>query len=169
MRHPTMLLCLLSVACGSTPVAPERLASEEHRLLLPFAAGAEVGCAELQIEATGNFAHRNIASPSVDTRLHRARKEQGSGYLDTIFTNLTGTPEGAFVVTIGENDEAQSLAPVRYTRFTVLREVRIRVLEGTHALTLRATASGQPLMIKEAGVVRDLFEFEAADGVLRAR
>ena len=169
MRHPTMLLCLLTVACGSPPVAPERLASEERRLLQPFIAGAEVGCGELQIEATGNFAHYNIASPSVDVRLHHARKEQGNGYLDTIFTNLAGTPEGAFVVTIGENDEGQSLAPVRYTRFTVLREVRIRVLQGTHPLTLRAAATGQPLMIKEAGVVRDLDRFEAADGVLHAR
>ncbi|MBK8098898.1 MAG: hypothetical protein IPK26_17430 [Planctomycetes bacterium] len=170
MRIQTAVAVALAttwVSCGaSAPVTPEQRAQEERRLLAPFTTGAEVGCGELFLETTGNFAQLNIGSPSHDSRLHgRPRKEIADGYTDTVWTNPSGTVEGALKVTIGEAGEVGAFVPGRYTTFTVLRQVRLRVLSGVHPLTLNVRAEGVPLVVLEAGAARDLAEFTVADGV----
>lgn len=174
MRIQAMVVAVLATmwgSCGtSAPVTPEQRAQEERRLLAPFTTGTEVGCGELFIETTGNFAQLNIGSPSHDPRLHgRPRKEIADGYTDTVWTNPTGTIEGALKLTIGEAGEVGAFAPGRYTTFTVLRQVRLRVLSGVHPLTLNVRAEGVPLVVLEAGASRDLSEFAVRDGVASRR
>lgn len=168
-----LLCCGLLVACAApAPVPPERLAAEEQRLLAPFVRGGEVGCGELVVEMTGNF-YDEVGQPSVDPVLHSATKEVGPGYVDTIWTNKTGSLAGKFVIAIGEPDRVtdEGWARGRVTRFTVLHQVRFRVFEGQRALTLNVRATGQPLVVLDASSnqARDCTRYAVVDGVLDQR
>jgi hypothetical protein len=157
-------------ACKSAPVTPQQRELEERRLLQPYAAGGEVRCGALLIEVTPNF-YPHVAQPAIDSRIHGARKEKGSGYTDTVWFNKIGDQRGAFTITIGAPDTftEKGIVHAGAMKFTVLHEVRLRVFEHEHAMTLDATASGKPLAIDEGKGARDLAEFEVRDGVLRAR
>lgn len=174
MRSERTMAAVLVAAlagCGSSaPVSPEQQRQEERRLLAPFTTGAEVGCGELYIETTGNFKQFNIGSPSHDPQLHsRPRIEIADDYEDTVWTSPSGTLEAALKVTIGEAGEVTAFVPGRYTTFTVLRQVRLRVWKGVHPWTLNVRAEGTPLLVLEAGASRDLAEFSVMDGVLSRR
>lgn len=170
MRQSWWCACsLLVAACGAPPpVPPERMVGEEHRLLQPFHGHREIGCAELRIEATANFAQRYIGIPSGDTALQRGRKEQGDGYLDTVWSNVSGTVAGAFLLTIGEANDVGGLKEGQFTRFTVVREVRLRVWQDRRPLALDVVAKG-PVVVIESGQQRDLLEYSVHDGVLHSR
>ncbi|HLQ37371.1 MAG TPA: hypothetical protein VK348_06205 [Planctomycetota bacterium] len=167
MLATVVLVLSMLAACSSAPVPKERVEQEERRLLAPFLGGAEVGCQELLVELTGNFVP-DVSRPAEDKKLHRASKEQGVGYTDSIWTNTLGGPDSAFVVTVGEPDQftEHGIVHGRMTRFTVLNQVRLRVFEGKHAMALSVRASGTPLIWKAAAEVRDLTEFRVEDGVL---
>jgi hypothetical protein len=156
-------------ACAAAPATPEQLRQEERRLLAPFLTAREVGCSELLVELTGNF-HQNVGQPAVDRSRHTVDREQRDGYTETVWTNTAGTPEGAFVVAIGDATSLGETDWVRgqQTRFRVVNRVRIRVHEQRRELTLAATASGPPIVIKDAnGPLRDAASFAIADGVLQ--
>jgi hypothetical protein len=162
---------LLSLAaCGSAPKAsPEQQAAAEQRLLQPFLVDREVGCGELLVELTGNF-HDNVGQPALDSVRHRMTKEEGDGYRDTIWTNLSGAPEAAFMIRIGEPSQINELGIVqgRGTRFRVVNQVRLRVYEGRRALTLNATAGGPVVLVREASdKPRDVRQFTIVDGILK--
>ncbi len=156
-------------ACTATPATPEQRRQEERRLLAPFLVPREVGCSELFVELTGNF-HQNVGQPAVDRSRHTVAREQHDGYTDTVWTNTAGVPDGAFVVAIGDATSLGETDWVRgqQTRFRVVNQVRIRVHEQRRELTLAATASGPPVVVKEAnGPLRDAASFAIADGVLQ--
>lgn len=159
------------VGCSSPePVAPERAAAVERQFLQPFVDGGEIGCGELVVEVTANFVN-NVAQPAIDTNLHSARKVPGDGYTDTVWTNKTGTLQGAFVVAIGEVDQFTDEAYVRgrQMKFTVLRQVTLRVFEGRREMTLAVDAKGPPLVQTRGEEVRDLRQFRVLNGVVLAQ
>lgn len=155
-------------ACSAAPATTEQAALEQRRLLQPYVDGGEIGCGELLVELTRNF-YPNVAQPTVDVNIHGAHKEQGNGYVDTVWINKIGDLRGAFTVTIGETNQftEQGIVRGRETKFTVLHELRVRVFGDGHALALDATAKGKPLVLKSKGQVRDLAEFQVRDGALR--
>jgi hypothetical protein len=166
----TRLLCLvLAAACSSAPVTPEQRRLAEARLLEPFLTGAEVGCVELQIEATGNF-HGNVGQPAVDATFHSVSRSQGDGYRETVWTNKVGDPSHSFVVTIGEPSAITERGTVQKPRttFTVVNQIRLRIWEDRRELQLDATASGLVMWKERGGIPREVGEFAIADGVRRA-
>ena len=167
-----LLACMSLLGCAATSATPEQQLAAERRLLAPFLRETEVGCSELTVELTGNF-HKNVGQPAIDTRVHLARKEQGDGFVDTVWTNRIGDPKTSFVVTIGEAGELTEpgTGSRPHTRFTVVNQVRVRVFEGRHPLTLTARAGGDFAVVREASVnkPRDVTEFVVEDGVLKTR
>lgn len=159
----------LAAACAGAPATPEQRRLAEARLLQPFLRSTEVGCAELQIEVTGNF-HGNVGQPAVDAGVHQVRREQGDGYRDTVWTNTVGDPVHAFVVTVGEPVEITEtgLRQRPRTTFRVVNQVRLRVYEDRRPLQLSAAATGAFVLVREAGgTPHEVKEFVIADGVLR--
>lgn len=156
--------------CAAPAVAtPEQRELHEQRLLAPFLQPREVGCGELLVELTGNF-HRNVGQPAVDKERHRVSREDGDGYIDTVWTNLAGTTQGAFVVTIGQPPELteRGLVPGASTRFRVVNQLRLRIYQDRRALTLNALAGGSFVLVKEASAApREQARFEVRDGELR--
>jgi hypothetical protein len=161
----------LLAACTGTPVTPEQRQLAERRLLAPFLAPREVGCGELFVELTGNF-HGNVGEPAVDRTRHTVTREQGDGFVETVWTNTTGTPESAFVITIGapaalRDDGTWSTA--QQTRFRVVNQLRRRVYEDRRDLTLNATAGGAYVFVQDASAPpREVAGFAIVDGALRA-
>ena len=160
---------LLAAACGGAPVTPEQRRLGEARLLEPFLSGAEVGCVELEIEATGNF-HGNVSQPAVDATFHTVTRSQGDGFRETVWTNKVGDPGHPFVVTIGEPTTMTEGGIVQKPRttFRVVNQVRLRIWEDRRELQLSAKASGLVMLKERGGVPRDVGEFAIADGVRRA-
>ena len=154
---------------AGAPVTPQQQEQHERRLLAPFLAPREVGCGELLVELTGNF-HDNVGQPAVDQQRHRVTRETGDGYVDTVWTNLAGAMEGAFVVTIGQPPELteRGLVPGNATRFRVVNQLRLRIYQDRRALTLNAVAGGSFVLVKEASTKpSEKARFEVRDGVLR--
>jgi hypothetical protein len=160
----------LLTSCGAPPpVDPQQQQAEELRLLSPFLAAREVGCGELLVELTANF-HDNVGQPAIDKARHTVARENGDGYVDTVWTNRAGTADAAFEITIGETPELgdRGLIAGRATRFRVVNQLRLRVYEGRRGLTLNATAGGAFLLVKEAaGKPRDVQRFAIVDGILK--
>lgn len=173
MRFPVRISAVLVLAaCAAPPATPEQRQAAEARLLAPFLVATEVGCSELVIELTGNF-HGNVGQPAIDVKAHAARKERGADWIDTVWTNQLGDPSTAFVVTVGQPDQITDQGVVRgpRTQFTVVNQVRLRVYEGTHPLTLNARAGGAFAIVREASVQkpRDVTEFVVENGERRIR
>lgn len=161
------LLSLLLAACGSTPATPEQQAQAERRLLVPFLAERVVGCDQLLIELTGNF-DANVTRPAVDAKLHDFRREVGDGFVDLVWTNRSGAPDGAFATIVGEKlqEGEQGWRPGRGTRFRVVNQLRVRVFEGRRELTLRATTTGDYALVQDGkSKPRDLRRFCIPDDV----
>jgi len=158
------------VSCTGAPATPEQRQAAESRLLAPFLRNTEVGCSELVVEMTGNF-YTNVSQPAVDTELHSARKDRGSDYTETTWTNTRGGAQSAFVVTIGEPSQLteKGLVVGPRTKFTVSNRVRMRVFEGTRPVTLAVHATGPTVAVKEAGLARprNVREFAVVDGVVQ--
>ncbi|MFM1873003.1 MAG: hypothetical protein RL398_2425 [Planctomycetota bacterium] len=155
--------------CGSAPATAEQRRLEESRLLAPFLGDVEVGCSELVVECTGNF-HVNVGQPAVDATAHNVRREEGKGYVDTIWTNTTGMGRTALNVVIGEAAEftERGLHRGPQTRFSVMNQFRLRVWRDRRPLTLSATASGPVVLVREGGSqVRETRGYVVDDGVAR--
>jgi hypothetical protein len=154
-------------------VTPEQRAQAERRLLAPFLSQREIGCGELFVEVTPNL-YTCVGQPSFDTNRHLRKREQGDGFVDTVFTSKTGDADSALLLTIGEpqqvNDKGK-LVLGRQTRFTVVNQVRLPVWEERHAMTLNATAGGRFVFVTEAAneAPREVAKFEIVDGVLHRR
>ncbi len=169
MRTWWISLCAVVAACAAPEATPEERRAAEERLLAPFLVDREVGCGELLVELTGNF-HPCVGQPAVDRTRHVVAREQGSGFVDMVWTNTAGAADGAFLLTIGE-----ALSPTEVgaagrprTRFRVVNQVRLRIYEDRRPLTLNAAASGGFVFVKEASAPpRDVKKFAIADGVLR--
>lgn len=170
MRRTGVAVVLALAACGTAPDAtPEQKAQAERRLLAPFLAGMEVGCGELLVEVTGNL-YPYVGQPAVDPERHTKVREEGSGFVDTVWTNTAGVPESAFIVMIGDPPELTETGwqPGRQTRFRVVNQVRLRVYEDRRPLTLNATAGGGYVFVKEASSPpREVAKFAIVDGVLQ--
>ena len=164
-----LVACGLAASCSSAPVTEEKVSVVSGRLLAPYLSGNEVGCDELVVEMTANF-YPNVGRPSTDPRLHKVVRTRKDGFDETTYLNLTGAPEGAFVVTVGELDAMGEKGWVkgRRTTFTVLQAFTMRTPVGTHEHRLDAEAKGAPFM-REAGKVRELREFRIEGGILHAR
>jgi len=172
MRKSLMWIGLFVVAgCNSPPVSRERVQEVEHRFLAPLLTGAEVGCNELLVEMTGNF-NPYVSQPARDPRAHTFRREAGDGFTEMIWTNTLGRPQASFVVTIGEPGEMTPGGMMRgqSTKFTVMNQVRVRVYEGRHAVTLKVHAGGELVVVRQANGAgsRDVREFVVEDGVQKA-
>lgn len=154
-------------ACASArPATPEQVELATRRLLAPYVTGGEVGCQELLVEVSPNMAI-NVSQPTVDVNLHQAYKEQGDGYVDTVWTNKLGDLSGIFIVTIGEKNDftPQGYVVGRGMKFTVTNQVRLRVYQ-SGPMRLDATAKGDVLVYKDADHEIDLHEFRIQDGAL---
>lgn len=167
----TAALALIAAACASATATPEQVEATEQRLVEPFLTGTEVGCNELLVEMTGNF-NTHVSQPALDPGAHTMRHEAGPDYIDKIWTNTLGRPASAFVVSIGEPGQITDRGIVRgpRTTFTVTNEVRLRIYQGRKALTLKAYARGERVVVREATLarVRDVREFVVEDGVLQS-
>lgn len=168
MNHRLRLVPLaMFAACATEPATPEQRAQAERRLLAPFAVDREVGCTELRVELTSNF-HFNVGRPSHDGKRHSMTREQGDGYVETVWTNLTGAPDAPFVLTIGPTDEIPGAAAAPRTRFRVVNQLRVRVYEDRRPLTLGAAAAGKVVLLREgAAPPREVAGFAVVDGVLQ--
>lgn len=162
--HATLSILLVTAACSTPPATAEQRAQAERRLLAPFLVDRVVGCSELRVELTGNF-HRNVGRPAHDPQRHSLTREQGDGFVETVWTNLSGAPEHAFVLAVGATQEIPdgAEAPPR-TRFRVVNQLRIRVYEDRRPLTLAAAASGLVLVQDGKAAPRDVKGFAIADG-----
>lgn len=173
MRKTTGVSFLLFLtACAGTPATPAETKLAERRMLQPFLRDVEVRCDELVVEMTGNF-YVNVSQPAIDVRQHDARKEPGAGWLDTVWVNKLGAPGGAFLVVIGEASpvEVPGRLVTTQTRFRVGHQVRFRVFEGEHPLTLVVRATGAPVRITEGASrgVQEGRELVVVDGDARVR
>jgi len=159
-------------ACSSGPPATqEQREQAERRLLAPFLQVAEVGCGELAIDITGNF-HVNVGQPAVDPQTQKVTREQASTYREIVWTNVTGAAENAFSLTIGQPPEVtdRGIELRQQTRFTVLHQVRLRVHEDRRPLQLDVRASGDVVLVREAGGKRrEVVEFAISGGVAKSR
>lgn len=158
----------LLAACAGSPASPEQRAVAERRLLEPFLVEREVGCGELLVEVTSNF-YSYVGQPAVDPARHTKVREQGDGFVDTVWTNTAGVADAAFVVTVGEPQQMTDAGWVlgRQTRFRVVNQVRLRVYEDRRPLTLNATAGGAFVLVKDAATApREVARFAIVDGVL---
>lgn len=165
------LLPLLA-ACGaaaSATVSDEQRLLAERRLLAPFLADREIGCGELLVEITGNF-HACVGQPAVDRTRHEAREHREAGFVEKVWTNPTGLPDAAFVITIGEPAQLgdSGFVPGKKTTFRVVNQVRLRIYEERREMTLNATAGGAFVFVKDGKEApREVRQFAIADGVLR--
>ena len=160
---------LVLAACSSSPATPEQQAQAERRLLEPFLVAREVGCTELLVEVTGNL-YSYVGQPAVDPARHSKVREQGDGFVDTLWTNTAGATDAAFVVTVGEPQQMTEKGWVlgRQTRFRVVNQVRLRVYEDRRPLTLNARAGGAVVFVKDAAAApREVAKFAIVDGVLQ--
>lgn len=164
-----LAVCGLAASCSSGPVTEEKVSVVSSRLLAPYLTGNEVGCDELVVEMTANF-YPNVGRPSTDPRLHKVVRTRKDGFDETTYLNLTGAPEGAFVVAVGELDAIGEKGWVkgRRTTFTVLQAFTMRTPVGTHEYRLDAEAKGAPF-VREDGKLRELREFRIQGGILHAR
>jgi hypothetical protein len=158
------------MACSSAPATPEQRRLAERRLLEPFLSVREVGCAELLVELTGNF-HANVGQPAQDKQHHSMVRENGDGFVETVWTNQTGKPEYGFVVTVGDTPQFAdngTFVAGKQTRFRAVNQVRIRVYEDRRELTLNATAGGGFVFVREASAaLQEVKGFAIADGTLQ--
>lgn len=170
MRKTTSIgLTMLVAACAGTPATPEQQRLAERRLLEPFVKDVQVGCNELVVELTRNF-HGYVGQPAVDNTVHDFRKERGDGYVDTIWTNRLGDTRAAFTVTIGDRAEFAEgeLRRGDQTRFTVVKQVRMRVFEDARELSLSVHATGPVVLVQQANTKpSQVSEYSVVDGVLK--
>ncbi len=157
-------------ACAGSPATPEQRAQAERRLLEPFLVAREIGCGELFVEVTSNL-YAHVGQPAIDRTRHSMAREEGDGFVETVWTNTAGVPDAAFVVTIGEPQQISDTGWIegKKTRFRVVNQVRLRVYEDRRPLTLNATAGGAFVLVKDAAGTppRDVARFAIVDGVLQ--
>ncbi len=170
MRATRLACLLLAASCGAAPATPEQKRIAEARLVEPYLRGAEVGCAELEVEVTGNF-HAYVGQPAIDPAVHKAVRNDGAGFREVTWTNLSGDPSHALRVTIGELPELteQGLVQKACTTFRVVNQVRFRTWEDRRPLQLSAAAKGFVFVREARGAPREVAGFEIADGVMRIR
>jgi hypothetical protein len=164
-------LAALGACAAPEPATPEQRRLAEQRLLLPFEQPVEVGCGELTIEMTGNF-HPFVGQPGVDPSRHRVDRSESDEFLETTWTNPTGDPATPFVVTIGDPGEFTDagFVPGVQTRFTVVRQVRLRVFRGRRELALNVTAEGEFVIVRDAGgEPKEIAHYSVVDGSMRQR
>ncbi len=169
MNRYAMLSLLAFAACAGNPVTQEQREQAERRLLAPFLVAREVGCGELRIDVTGNF-NGLVGRPAVDPARHRLETRRGDGFVDTVWTNPTGLPELAFVVTIGEPPQQGATGWVQgpQTKFRVVQQVVLRIHEGRRPLQLDAAASGPVVLVKDGSAPpRQVPQFAIIDGAVR--
>jgi len=171
VRGPFAAMLALA-ACSSSSgssATPEQRAQAERRLLEPFLVAREVGCTELLLEVTGNL-YPYVGQPAVDSARHTKVRQQGDGFVDTVWTNTAGAADAAFVVTVGEPQQVTDNGIVmgKQTRFRVVNQVRLRVYEDRRPLTLNARAGGAVVFVKDAAAApREVAKFAIVDGVLQ--
>lgn len=158
------------VAGCATPLAtPEQRAQEERRLLEPYLTTREIGCGELLVEVTGNL-YAYVGHPAVDEAFVVKTKEQGDGYVDTVYTSKAPDAARAIRLTIGEAQKWNAQGGFvlgRQTTFKVVNQVRVRVYEDRRPFTLNATAGGGFVFVKEANeALREVAKFAIVDGVM---
>lgn len=163
-----LMLLLGLPSCGTAPASAEQLRLEQRRLLAPFLQPVQVTCADLVVECTANF-HGNVGQPAVDARAHDMRKEEGQGYVDTIWVNRTGQASTALTVTLGERAEFTEQGLVRgpQTRFFVQHRVRLRVWRDQRALALDAQANGQVVLRWPGKAPETRLGYRVSDGAVR--
>ncbi|MBX3461873.1 MAG: hypothetical protein KF830_01770 [Planctomycetes bacterium] len=166
------ILCAAGLAaCAGPPATPEQRRLGEQRLLAPFLRDAEVGCGELAIDITGNF-HPHVGQPAIDPATQSVARTHGDGYRETVWTNKTGDPARAFVLTIGQPPEIteRGVEPAVQMRFRVLHQIRLRVYEDRRPLTLDVRAAGDFVLLREPGSrPREIERFEVSGGVATVR
>lgn len=159
-------------ACAGTPATPEQLRLSEQRLLQPFLELSEVGCSELEIEITGNF-HPNVGQPALDKTIQTLTREHLDSYRQAIWTNTTGDPARAFVLTIGQPPEFtdRGVELRRQTVFRVVNQVRLRIHEDRRPLQLDVRATGDVVLVRAVGdqQLREVRELTVSDGVAKTR
>jgi hypothetical protein len=159
---------LLFAGCASTPVSDEKAQLAERQLLMPYLQERTVACNELIVEVTPNF-HRHVSNPGVDPKRHRFERVEKTAQVEKVWTNLTGTSDGWFTVTIGEPADPTEVArkPGPRTTFKVMNQFTLRVRERGE-MALSAEAKGPILMVQEAGAKpRDVRSFSIVDGVMK--
>jgi len=163
---------LVAAACSSpgTMATPEQRAQEERRLLAPYLADREVGCGELVVEATGNL-YAYIGQPAVDESRVVKTREDGDGFVDTVYTSKA--PDAAFPIrlTIGEAQKwtaSGGFVLGKQTTFKVVNQLRVRLYEDRRPFTLNASAGGGFVLVKDAAGTppREVPKFADVDGVL---
>jgi hypothetical protein len=163
-------MLVFAAACSAPPPATEEQRQlAERRLLAPFLEGKEVGCGELFVELTPNF-HPNVGQPAIDKTRHTVDRQTGDGFVETVWTNVAGTPASSLGVTIGEPQQLTDTGHVlgQQTRFRVVNQLRIRVWEGVHPMTLNATAGGAVVLVQSpGGKPEEVKRFVVVDGVLQ--
>ncbi len=172
MRGALGLLVLLGACASGAPADPGQIAAETERLLRPYLTGTEVGCNTLLIELTGNF-NEYVFQPATDPQAHTLRHEGAPDgtYIDKIWTNTLGRAETPFIVSVGAPPDITEPGQPRgmRTTFTVINEVRLRIYQGTHALTLDTRAEGERNVFVRLRGTRDVKEpreFVIEDGQL---
>jgi hypothetical protein len=169
--------CLLGACAGSVPepVAAERqraqLEAQSFRLLQPLCDDSKLACGELVVEISPNF-FGNVSQPALMRGLQTERKSQEDGYDQIVWTNPTGSLDGAIEITIGAADEFTEKGPARGkgTQFTALRRVILRIRTGRRIEpSLVVSATGQPMVRATKAGVADLSFYELRDGVLTMR
>lgn len=162
----------LLAACAGTPATPEQLRLGEERLLQPFLQLAEVGCSELEIEITGNF-HPNVGQPALDRATQTLTREHVDSCRQAIWTNTTGDPSRAFVLTIGQPPEFtdRGVELRKQTVFRVVNQVRLRVHEDRRPLQLDVHATGDVVLVRAVGdkALREVRDLWVSDGVAKTR
>ncbi|MCA8954323.1 MAG: hypothetical protein KDE27_32745 [Planctomycetes bacterium] len=171
---PAALCVLVGGGCAGTPPSAADLDRNEQAMLAPFLVDRSVGCNELLIEMTGNF-NDYVGQPALDPNAHTMRLESGSdaggSYIEKVWTNTMGRTEFAFGIAVGEPGEFGPKGMVfgPRTRFTIVNQLRIRTYQGRHAVTLKARAGGERVVVKDhdSGRTRDVREFVIEDGELK--
>ena len=146
-----VLMGMGAAGCGGAPVTSEQRRLAERVLLQPFLQGADVACAELEIDITPNF-HLHIGVPGTHPRLHRFDKVEEQALVEKTWRNITGSRAGWFTVVVSEpkseTDVSGTSTPA--TKYTVTNQFTLRTHERA-AMRLSARATGPLVMVREAG------------------
>ncbi len=147
---------LLFVACaGPAPVAGDRVAAEEARLLRPLVTPQVVVAEEVEVTVSPNFYNR-IGQPALDPRLHARTVVRAGDIEEYRFVNQRGGVERPLRMLIGE------------TQIHALRLATLRVLPSGSEMSLQVVARGDVSVLAD-GKRRDAPAIEVRDGAWRDR
>ena len=148
------VLCVAFGACqgsGAPPVPEQVIEREADQVLAAYQEPWAVVCDDLVVEITANF-YETVSHPAVDASLHSRTQDDGEKVRTTRWVNRRGGLQGAFRIAIGA------------TTFAAVRSLELRVLKGTHAFTLDASATGNVTVRRGDGAPRDAALFRIRDG-----